>query len=196
MPALMRSWHAAPGTATAVDKDDQLWRVPWSVPLLSWCFVARVNCCVALDFAVFLCSYPCEVAAERVEGSDASRGAPTHQATCGRAKTARGRRSAAACPANEHAGATAGALTREREVPRSRIAPKGRKAQQFKRLKAEQRGNASGTLPCEPARLYNKCARGVLSRSITLTTTEPVVVRMVLSECDPRALGACAVLRS
>ncbi|KAH8617812.1 hypothetical protein ERJ75_000343300 [Trypanosoma vivax] len=114
--------------------------------------------------------------------SVSSRGVPTHQVTCGRAKTARGGRSAAACPDNEHADGTAGALTREHEVPCPRIAPKGRRAQQLKRPKAGQRGNASGTLPREPARLHNKCAKDLLSRSMPLTTTEPASVRMVLSE--------------
>ncbi|KAH8609765.1 hypothetical protein ERJ75_001174800 [Trypanosoma vivax] len=101
----------------------------------------------------------------------------------------RGRRSATACPDSEHADGTAGALTREHEVPCSRTAPKGRKAQQLKRLKAGQRGNASGTLPCEPARLRDKCANGVLSRSMPLTTAELTFVKLVLSESDPRALG-------
>ncbi|KAG8343992.1 hypothetical protein TRVL_05173 [Trypanosoma vivax] len=120
--------------------------------------------------------------------SVSSRGVPTHQVTCGRAKTLRGRRSAAACPENEHADDSVRPPIREHEVPCSRTAPEGRKAQQLKRLKARERGNASGTPPCEPARLHNKCANGVLSRSMPLATTELTFVTMVLSECDPRAL--------
>ncbi|KAH8616769.1 hypothetical protein ERJ75_000445700 [Trypanosoma vivax] len=102
--------------------------------------------------------------------------------------TARGGRSATACPDNDHGDGTPWALTREHVVPCSRIAPKGRKAQ-LKRLKAGQRGNASGTPPCEPGRIHNKCASGVLSRLMPLTTTELTFVKMVLSESDPRALG-------
>ncbi|KAG8344110.1 hypothetical protein TRVL_05063 [Trypanosoma vivax] len=120
--------------------------------------------------------------------SVSSRGVPTHQVTCGRAKTVRGRRSAAACPENKHADDSVRPPLREHEVPCSRTAPQGRKAQQLKRLRAGQRGNASGTLPCEPARLHNKCVNGVLSRSMPLTTTELTFVKMVLSESGPRAL--------
>ncbi|CCD18846.1 putative Leucine Rich repeat [Trypanosoma vivax] len=94
-----------------------------------------------------------------------------------------------------HVNDSARALMREHDVLCSRAALVERKIEQLKRLDVEQRGGSRSRSLYKPIYLQSNCISYVLFASISPTTTELTLVKVILFQQDLRARGMCVGLR-